>query len=537
MAPGVRTRLKVSPTDAAVLRAVGSHLGSLAGRDLALRCAQGRLDAKERSRSRRERKRALTAESSSRWAGAITRTSEDAWQLARRNLLAERRTLASRINRVERRLEVAIGERRGKVRGYPNGHELYETRRRLQHLRARLREVERRLEEDRVSVCRGGSRLAKIRHNLLVAGLTEDAWRERSEAERLFICADGEAEQLLGNLTIRWHPDEHWLEIRLPRPLEHLANRPGGRYRLSCPVTFSYRGDEVAVQANSGAVRYDVLLDTKKRRWYCDASWQFSGDKSPLSLDELRAHRVLALDLNHGHLAAVLVDPSGNPVGPPFTVPVELSGLSRTTRDGRLRAAISELVGLAKANECRAIVVENLDFVANRAEGRELSGNRPSRGKRGKAFRRLVAGLPTAKFRDRLVQMATNRGLAVIAVDPAYTSRWGAEHWLGAIQKISPVASGHHAAALVIARRGLGHRARRREGCDSTRPEDREERAANSAVRDVATALRKPVDRETQGRLQPQQKTQRAKGTTNGDQVAEDRSWPPAGQDSVLLSV
>jgi hypothetical protein len=43
-APGgarVRTRLQVSAGDTAVLAAVGSHLGSLAGRDLAAACAAG----------------------------------------------------------------------------------------------------------------------------------------------------------------------------------------------------------------------------------------------------------------------------------------------------------------------------------------------------------------------------------------------------------------------------------------------------------------------------------------------------------------
>jgi hypothetical protein len=63
----VRTRLRVSLVDEAVLRAVGGHLGSLAGRDLAARCAEGRLDAKGKAASRAVRKRALTAESSSRW--------------------------------------------------------------------------------------------------------------------------------------------------------------------------------------------------------------------------------------------------------------------------------------------------------------------------------------------------------------------------------------------------------------------------------------------------------------------------------------
>jgi hypothetical protein len=61
----VRTRLRVSAQDVMVLEAAGRHLGSLAGRDLAARCARGRLDTQGRAVSRRERKRALTAQSAS----------------------------------------------------------------------------------------------------------------------------------------------------------------------------------------------------------------------------------------------------------------------------------------------------------------------------------------------------------------------------------------------------------------------------------------------------------------------------------------
>src|SRR5437868_9752054 len=92
----VRTRLRLSPQDEAVLRATGSHLGSLAGRDLAARCTEGRLDAMGRLASRARRKQALTAQSSSRWAGAITRTSEDQWRLAWQNLLADKSGLHAR---------------------------------------------------------------------------------------------------------------------------------------------------------------------------------------------------------------------------------------------------------------------------------------------------------------------------------------------------------------------------------------------------------------------------------------------------------
>jgi hypothetical protein len=106
-APGgarVRARLRMPAGDEAVLRAVGGHLGSLAGRDLAARCAEGRLDAAGRARSRAVRKRALTAGSSSRWAGAITRTSEDQVRLAGQNLRAGRASLQARIRRIETRL-------------------------------------------------------------------------------------------------------------------------------------------------------------------------------------------------------------------------------------------------------------------------------------------------------------------------------------------------------------------------------------------------------------------------------------------------
>jgi hypothetical protein len=47
-------------------------------------------------------------------------------------------------------------------------------------------------------------------------------------------------------------------------------------------------------------------------------------------LEALREHPVLAVDLNHGFLAAWVVLPDGNPAGPPVTVPVDLDGLPAT---------------------------------------------------------------------------------------------------------------------------------------------------------------------------------------------------------------
>jgi IS605 OrfB family transposase len=473
-APGgvrVRTRLRVSAQDEVVLGAVGRHLGSLAGKDLAARCAEGRLDARGRARSRAVRKRVLTAGSSSRWAGAITRTSEDQYRLAEQNLRAGRASLQARVRRIEGRLAVQAGGRSGRTRGYATPAERHAKAIRLQALKARLARVERQVEAGTVSVARGGKALLRKRSNLAHAGLTEAQWRQEWESARLFLTADGEKDKAWGNETIRWHPDAGWLEIKLPAPLAHLANRPHGRYLLSASVEFTYRGDEVAAQAATGAVRYDISHDPGRGRWYIDASWKAA--RAPVScLDELRASPAVAVDVNHGHLAVAALAADGNVLGTPGTIPLDLAGLPAATRDGRLRAAISSLIATARAHGARAIVIEDLDFAEARAEGRERTGSRPSRGRRGKDFRRAISGIPTGRFRDRLVQMAANAGLSVIVVDPAYTSRWGLEHWLAPLREHHPKATGHHAAALVIGRRGLGHRARRRATGNQPAPEE-----------------------------------------------------------------
>ena len=252
----------------------------------------------------------------------------------------------------------------------------------------------------------------------------------------------------------------------------------------------------------------------------------------------MRAAPVLAVDLNHGHLDAWTVTPDGNPAGPPVTIPLVLAGLPASQRDGRLRAAISELTRIARQHSCRAVVIEDLDFAGAREQGRERHGSRPSRGRRGRSFRQIVAGLPTRKFRDRLTQMAANAGVAVIAADPAYTSRWGREHWLAPLQdRASPVApvAVHHAAAVVIGRRALGHRARRRAGVTGNGQRTARRRAAPRAPAARRTD-RNGRPRKAQRQPPPWQKTATAKRTRPPDQAAQDRSGPLASQDHVLLA-
>ncbi len=554
----IRTRLQVTAAEAAVLRQVGEHLGALASKDLAVRCADGNSDAQVKAYSRRFRKQELTAASSSRWAGAITRTSEDSYQLRMRNLKAEVQSLHTRVKVMTERLTRPAGSQDGSGRpGYADQAERYRKQQRLQVLSARLAAAEATLASSRLSVCRGGRPLAHTRHHLDDAKLTSAQWREQWTAQRLFLCADGEADKAWGNETIRWNPDTLNLQIKLPAPLAHLANARFGRFTLAGPVDFPHRRAEIAAQAATGAVRYDITYHPAKKRWYLDASWK-TDPAAPLTLEQVRYGPVVAVDVNVGHLAVATLTADGQPINAPITIALNLAGLPATTRDARIRGVISQILRVAADNRCGAVVIEDLNFEESRIQGRERQDNRPRRGSKGRAFRRSIAGIPTGQFRGRLVQMASNAALAVVAVDPAYTSKWGAEHWLPTLKtQFNNKLSGHHAAAVVIGRRGLDQRAKRK-GERVTDPHQRMKRATpphgvarvgelrnpfGGPSRAVApglitvTAVQGQVNRKDSRRPSSDgSKTERPNRQTSTKE-AQDRSGPPTIADPLLRRV
>src|SRR5262249_8421502 len=84
----VRTRVHLTDDEAAALALIGGYLGLVFRGELAGRLRLGRLDRSQHSAWRAERKQAITAVSSSRWAGAITRAVQDQYQLGMRGLAA-----------------------------------------------------------------------------------------------------------------------------------------------------------------------------------------------------------------------------------------------------------------------------------------------------------------------------------------------------------------------------------------------------------------------------------------------------------------
>ncbi len=316
------------------------------------------------------------------------------------------------------------------------------------------------------------------------------------------------------------------MSIRLPAPLARLANAPHGRYVLACRVGFRYRGQQWAdrITANR-AVAYRIHYDLERGRWYLTASWQIPPVRT-IPLEAARSGGLIAVDTNADHLAAWRLDAHGNPVGAPRRFDYDLTGRARH-RDAQVRHALIRLLRWAKRH-CLALAIEDLDFQAEKT--REKHGRR-------KRFRNLISGMPVSRLRSRLVSMAAEMGITVVAVDPAYTSRWGAQHWHHPLTTKTRTTTRHEAAAVAIGRRALGYQIRRRTAPPSPHRSDAVRHRTVQAVSGI------PGREETRPRV-PGPRTRSVGagfGAKAGDQCAHHRSGHTAEheswhQDSLPLS-
>ena len=330
-----------------------------------------------------------------------------------------------------------------------------------------------------MSITVGSKRLARKRHNLEAAGLTVEEWRSQWDAKRMFLSADGEGGKPWGNETIRVTPHTrgYHVTIRLPSPLAHLSNTPGQTptYRLSAPIEWHHLHDEWKAQASSDRpVGYRIRLDPDKNRWYIRASWSLAPSEEPPTVEEASASGwCLGIDLNSGHMDGRILDTHGNPVGRPIRKDLPEKGPS-THRLGALREAVSQLVKWPRSQGVTVIAIEKLDFSDIRALGRQ----RPRGGKAGRTTRRKTCGIPTSKFSHTMASATHRNSMTLVAVDPAYTSRWGARYWKKPLDRSRrQQGDRHQAAAVVIGRRSHGYSEKRKGDRPLCRPEGRHRRA------------------------------------------------------------
>jgi hypothetical protein len=154
-------------------------------------------------------------------------------------------------------------------------------------------------------------------------------------------------------------------------------------------------------------VGYGIHYDVGRDRWYLTASWQIPPVKT-VPLETARAGGLIGVDMNADHLAAWRLDAHGNPVGEPRRFDYDLTGTA-SHRDAQVCHALTRLLHWAERHDL-ALAIEDLDFATEKT--REKHGRR-------KRFRKLISGMPTGKLRARLVSMAAELGISLVAVDPA----------------------------------------------------------------------------------------------------------------------
>ncbi len=211
------------------------------------------------------------------------------------------------------------------------------------------------------------------------------------------------------------------------------------------------------------------------------------------------------------------LDEHGNPCGRPRRFDYDLDGPA-SYRDAQIRHALTRLLHWA-ARHNLSIAIEDLDFTDSKT--REKHGRR-------KQFRKLISHMPVSRLRARLVSMAAELGLPLVAVHPAYTSRWGAQHWQKPLTSKTRKTTRHDSAAVAIARRALGHRIRRRTAPPPAHQSDGQEHR-------TAQAGHGTREREETRPLIPGPRTRAAgtgHGANAGNQDTQHRSEYPAEHES-----
>jgi hypothetical protein len=198
--------------------------------------------------------------------------------------------------------------------------------------------------------------------------------------------------------------------LRLPKPLEHLANAAHGRYVLGAKAVFTYRADQWQARITGGkSMSYAITRKPGRAGRYLTAAWACASEPIHAQTSDARADGpVVGVDLNDGHLAIRRLDTHGNPVGRPARIELDLTG-SSARRDAQVRHAITRLVHYTRR------------FAEARTIGRETMG----RGSRGKRFRTTVTGIPTAVFRNRLSAQAYRQGVPSVRRQPGLYERVG----------------------------------------------------------------------------------------------------------------
>ncbi len=350
-------------------------------------------------------------------------------------------------------LKVRLGELHAKRAAVASAREevrdlsfaLHQHKRRLSILEGRAERAKMQVADP--TLCFGSKKLFRAQFDLAANGYDDHAewladWKFRRDAQ---FTLDGNSSKEGGNQFARLRRRKDGLfdlELRLPKALAHLATRIEKYAGVIIPcvdlrgLSFNHGGEAIAdAIARGQPVTVKFLRDAK--------SW-----KVTVSVDHKLewktpdfAGGALGVDINAGHVSAVLVDPSGNPVEV-YNFPCVTYGKFFDQAQDAVRKVAAKIAVLAKQLGV-PVVAELLDFSEKKKTLKDAKNAR---------YARMLSSFAYSAFWKALSSTCLRQGVALRRVNPAYTSIIGRVKFARRYGL-----SVHEAASVTIARRAMDY--------------------------------------------------------------------------------
>jgi IS605 OrfB family transposase len=251
-------------------------------------------------------------------------------------------------------------------------------------------------------------------------------WRRKRDFHFCFV---GSKDETSGNSLCQYHRenDREFLQIRLPNAM---IEQCGKYVNFEVATSKPYYSDfHTAVLAGT-ALTYK-FLKKENDAWYAHISFTLEKELQKTITG------CSGIDINYGLIANTTVDRNGNFVGIQ-NYPCDPEFLTSEQMEDLISTQLSEIVNNAKINGYR-ISAENLDLSKKKLF------------KYDKITNRKIHMIAYGKIWNLLISKCFKAGVPLIGVNPAYTSFIGHFKY----EKMYGL-SRHNAAAMCIARRGLG---------------------------------------------------------------------------------
>ncbi len=233
----------------------------------------------------------------------------------------------------------------------------------------------------------------------------------------------GSKDEYFGNQVCQWNGDK--ITFRVPKCLE------------------SRFGKTVSSVIGDFSRNINRLPKCGAKTWHFyrkNAKWVAAVQFTPNPVKQVSRQRMygcIGIDMNPGSIGWAYVDFQGN-LKAKGQIPLHM-GLPSGKQQAQIVDACLQLAVKATEFEC-PVVCEELDF----------SAKKQSLGEKGRKYARMLSGWAYSEFYKQLGSILSNRGIELIAVNPAYSSIIGLMQYL----RMYGLAS-DEAAALIIARRGM----------------------------------------------------------------------------------